>query len=373
MAKKNKGPGEDKDNGIVIAGLVLLVFILLGPLWMEAVWAKVGVIFTFIFAHLRKAEMVVFAGIFEGAAYLDKYLDAVLAARRSLSLDGYTAMMSRTGDYVRWLFIPPMLLTAAWVFVRSPRERFSNRHTMSSLAKSQVGVWPEIAPVAAMQDDLVDADPTKGEWASAMTEREFAARHKLVSKDGPLDRAGARAVFSKQLKARWPGADRLPKHQRALFAVFCLRLAGKQDEALVAIRKLASSFQAKGINGLDVSWVDKAIEAHGQHPLVLKAIKRHAYTYTVLATMLQVARADGVLASALFVWLKPTDRELWYMLNNVGRYAFHAECAGIAAHWLFEKTLGAAVTTPMVEKAVDGLEMALREYRDDDRLERIYH
>ena len=78
-----------------------------------------------------------------------------------------------------------------------------------------------------------------------------------------------------------------------------------------------------------------------------------------MASMLELARTDGVLASAEFLWLKPLDRNLWYMLNCVGRQTPFPEISGPFAHWIVEKRLRRPLKVPMVAEAVDALDVAL--------------
>jgi len=82
-----------------------------------------------------------------------------------------------------------------------------------------------------------------------------------------------------------------------------------------------------------------------------------------MATLLELARTDGVLATAEFLWLKPIDRPLWYMLNSVGRQTAFPEIAGVFAHWVAEKRLDRPLKVPMVEEAVKALEMAMKEIK----------
>jgi intracellular multiplication protein IcmP len=100
-------------------------------------------------------------------------------------------------------------------------------------------------------------------------------------------------------------------------------------------------------------------------------VQSHAYVLTVMAAMLVGARDDGVQSSADFLWLKPVDRKLWYMLNTVGRQTPFAEVAGVYAHWLAEKEAGKRMLVPMVEEATKALEIALKEvvYRRDEETE----
>ncbi len=375
MAKKNHD-GKDKDDAFVIGALVAAVFIILGPIVMLVLWDRVGDVITFLAARVRYVEMLLFAVVFDSAFFLLQKLGMVMESSGRMSLDNFTAMMAQTGYFTRWLFIPGMVFLGVYAFLKSPRELYSKEHTMSSLAKQESKVWPEIAPVAGLQDRLVKEDPTKGEWASAMTEREFAAKHKLLTVDGEGKPAAkkeeSRAIFASMLGQRWTSAYALPTHTKALFACFAMRIGGDPDGCTEKLRLMASTFTEHGIKGMDTSWVDGELKKHLQNPLVQRAIEKHAYVYTILATMLQIAKTDGVLASPMFIWVKTIDRKLWYTLNNVGRYAFHVDCAGIMAHWLFEKTVGLATPTPMVGKAVDGLDMALKEYKEDDSLERMF-
>jgi len=380
MAKKNKSAdGKDKDDAIFVGVMVFAVFLILGPILIALFWNSWGGVVSWIFTHLRKVEIVVFALIFDEAHRLWRLLGLAAVAIDSgspLTLENFQVMMQKTGFYTRWLFVPAILGLATIAFLRSPRERFSTVHTMKSLAQQESAIWPEIAPVAGLQERLVKEDPTKGEWASAMTEREFSAKYKLdtIDEEGKpaAKREEARAVFAKQLGARWTNIQSLPKHTKALFAVFCMRIGGDPKGALANLRLMAKTFASGGINGMDTSWVDAELAKHAKHEFVQRAIRQHAHVYTVMATLLQIAKTDGVLASPMFIWLKTVDRSLWYTLNNVGRYAFHVDCAGIMAHWLFEKTVGFASPSPMVDKAVEGLDLALKEYREDDSLDRAF-
>nr|WP_235603260.1 hypothetical protein [Piscirickettsia litoralis] len=74
------------------------------------------------------------------------------------------------------------------------------------------------------------------------------------------------------------------------------------------------------------------------------------------------------MSTASLLWLKPQNRLLWYVLNNVGRRAVFIEGAAIRAHWLAEKALMQPIVTPMVKKATDGLELVFKtvEVEKDD-------
>jgi intracellular multiplication protein IcmP len=362
---KNQKQGDnDLEGSMLFVGLALVILALV-------VWFFVGTKFSALLGALRRYELVPFAIFFQGAASLHEKL-AVLNGR-PLDFSNTVQMLNKTGVYVRWLYIPVMTGLAALLLNKSVRGRFQKRHTMTSLAKSEALVWPEIAPVAGKQVELVTADHSTGPWAVALTEWEFAEKHKLASRhDAKLDRDRTREVFTSQLGPRWNGPRALPKHAKALYATLLLYINGEDKEGLAQFRNMARTFAAAGVAGMDTAFADAVIARLDGHAYVRRAVRQHAYVFTLLPTLLQIARAKGVLASSMFIWLKTVDRRLWYTLNNTGRYAFHVECAGIAAHWLFEKTAGEACPSPMVEKAIDGLAMALTEYTEDDSLNRLY-
>lgn len=364
MAQKSSDSAAHYEANVMVVGLAVLVLAVI-------LWLALGKQFSIAMSYIRRGELYLFKPFFDGAAELWGKLTALHGA--PLDFSDTVAMLTLTGNYVRWLFLPPVVVFSIILYRKSFRGRFRRRHTMTSLAQQEAVLWPEIAPVAGRQVELVSGDITTGEFAAAMTEWEFAEKHKLAKRGGKLDRDAARDVFIKQLGPLWAGPSALPIHARALFAAFLLRIVGERDESLKMFRLMASTFKSGGgIKGMDTSWVDAVIAKHGDNALLREATNRHAYVFTVMATMQQIARADGVLASPLYIWLKTVDRRLWYTLNNVGRYAFHVECAGIMAHWLFEKTVKAACPSPMVEKAVTGLSDALSEYSEDNALERIY-
>lgn len=368
MAQKSQDNGSNLEgNAFVIVGAVVLMLII--------AWLLFGRQFSAAMAVIRKYELMLFAPFFDGAARLVGKLRELNGS--GLIFKETVAMLSKTGDYVRWLYIPPIVVMAGVLYSKSFRGRFRRTHSIQSLVKQEAKLWPEIAPVSGKQDELVSGNILEGPYAVSATEWEFVEKYKLAGKDKVLNRDKAREVFAAQLGPQWTGQKNLPKHARALFAIFAIRIAAPKKKAgnelaTAHLRTLAQSFAKGGVAGMDTSWVDAAIAEYGQHDLLKTTLNRHAYVFTVMATMLQVARKDGILPSSMFLWLKTVDRRLWYVLNGVGRYAHFVECSGVMSHWLFEKTLGMACPMPMVESAINGLAGAMKEYTEDDSLVRIF-
>ena len=272
-----------------------------------------------------------------------------------------------------------LFILAFIVYFGNTTRVFNRVYNMRDFAKFEKNNWPQISPVVGL--DLVKADIDKGPWAMAMTPMQFCKKYKLLEEVRPQRREGmsrkdwdkvevvlkrgeANRIFALQLGNAWKGIDSLSPHARALFAVFAARINADTKEAA----RLLSQFSASSTTKLDFTGVDELLKKHLNTKLVQKIVQTHAYVLTVMASMLLAAREDGVQASSDFLWLKPRDRRLWYILNAVGRQTPFAEIAGVFAHWIAEKEAGRKLTVPMVEEATKALEVALKEvvYRPDE-------
>jgi intracellular multiplication protein IcmP len=279
--------------------------------------------------------------------------------------------------------IPLMILLlglAVVVYFANSTREFKHTYSMPQLAQFEKSNWPQITPVAGIDLNKVDIDT--GPWAMAMNPMQFCKRHQLLDEvavervegmsrkdwdriDVVLRRGKANKLFVMQLGPVWRGVDHLTPHAKALFAAFCARIAADSSGAANLLLQIAASSGGK----LNFSGTDALLQKHINHKIVQKVTQDHAYELTVMAAMLEAARADGVQASADFLWLKPLDRRLWYTLNTVGRQTPFAEVAGIFAHWIAEKEAGRKLMVPMVDEATKALEIALKEviYRPDEK------
>lgn len=283
------------------------------------------------------------------------------------------------GDYLRIPLALIIFVLALVVFFKHSTRVFKRIYSMRDLADIEKINWPQITPVIDL--NLVKQDIDKGPWAMAMTPMQFCKHHKLLEEhrrqaqegmtrkewnhiDVTLKRGHANKLFALQLGQTWKGTAKLPMHARALFAVFAARYDSDSKVANDLLRQIAASSTTK----LDFTGADELCKKHENSKGIQKLINSHAYVLTVMASMLEAAREDGVQASADFLWLKPIDRRLWYMLNTVGRQTPFVEVAGPFAHWVAEKEIGRGMIVPMVEEATNALEVALKEviYKPDE-------
>lgn len=283
------------------------------------------------------------------------------------------------GEYLRIPLVILLFILAFLVFFGNTARVFKKVYTMRDLLQLEKVNWPQITPVANL--DLVKTDIDKGPWAMALTPMMFCKRHKLLEerKRAPqegvtkkewnkievtLKRGLANKVFALQLGPLWQGTAKLPPHVRAIFAAFAARYNGDAKASSELFSRMSASSDSK----LDFTGADELCKKYEGTKGIQRVIQSHAYVLTVMASMLEAAREDGVQASADFLWLKPLDRRLWYMLNTVGRQTPFVEVAGIFAHWIAEKDLGKKMVVPMVEEATNALDIALKDivYKPDE-------
>jgi intracellular multiplication protein IcmP len=160
--------------------------------------------------------------------------------------------------------------------------------------------------------------------------------------------------------------NKMPIHAKALFAIFAAR--ANNDGAGAA--KLTMEIAASSAGGkMDFSGAMPLLRKHYNTKAIAQILGQHAYLYTMLPSILTLARTTGVLPPSDFLWLKPLDRRLWFMLNCTGRRTPYVEIAGPFSHWLAEKALKRKITQPMVDGAIKGLEEAIKMIiytRDED-------
>ena len=360
-----------------------------GILWgVAAIFAAVGIIWYAFKSYIVSAYLLVklyeidLLNLLTGNHFADLHANilAALAAPNKASFNDLVNIGTQVGNIFRFPFAAIMLALAVIVYLGNSTRVFRRIYKMMDLAREEKKNWPQITPVLEL--DLIKQDLDTGPWAMAMTPIQFCKKNRLLEEIRPqrregmsrkewdrieviLKRGDANKLFALQLGQLWKGVDKLSPHARALFAVFAARINADSKEAARILMQLSSSSTSK----LDFRGVTELLNKHLNTKQVQEITSRHAYVYTVMASMLEGAREDGVQASADFLWLKPLDRRLWYTLNAVGRQTPFAEVAGVFAHWISEKEAGRKLLVPMVEEATKALEVALKEivYHPDEK------
>lgn len=278
------------------------------------------------------------------------------------------------GYYLKYPVALVSLVMAALMYFKHSGSRYSNRMDMKKLRHLESSNWPYITPVVHRKN-LIKVPLEKGPWSMAQNAMQFSKSNGLLEEYKKNYKPAVRLLQDKaarvlalQMGPLWNGPAKMPIYAKALFAVFAAK--GNQDEksANRLLAKIARSAKTGG--RLDFSGTQLLLIKYVRTRVVGYAVCRHAYVLTAMASMLELARTDGVLATAEFIWLKKVDRLLWLMLNTVGRQTAFCEVAGPYAHWLMEKKLGRPMKVPMVKEGIVALNEAILDilYDPEDKL-----
>jgi intracellular multiplication protein IcmP len=371
MAKGGGGDQSDNSTGLLWVIAALLIF-------CYGMWYVYRVQMTKMYFALKLAEIKLIGYFTNRLEDVRQVITSTDPAK--LTFNDVLQVGNLVGEYVRIPVVAIILGLALFIYFTNSTRSFNRAYNMRDLAEAEKKNWPQISPPLGLDLDKQDID--QGPWAMALTPMQFCKRyqlldeHKAEPKEGmakrewnrvevSLKRGQATKIFSIQLGPLWQGIDKLPLHVRALFAIF----AAKYHSDMTAVTAMSNQLSISSKTKLDFTGVDELSKKYQDAKLVKRIMQSHAYVLTVMASMLLAAREDGVLASADFLWLKPIDRKLWYMLNTVGRQTPFVEVAGPFAHWNAEKLMGRRLLVPMVEEATNALEVALKEivYHPDEK------
>lgn len=354
-------------------------------LWgMAGIFAVLAVIWHLYKGHIVQAYFKLKLAEIGVISYFTNNLDDVRTAILGTNPSNFNfpdlmRIGDAVGEYLRIPLVLILVILALIVFFGNSTREFKRIYSMRSLAQLEKNNWAQITPVVNL--DLIGTDLDKGPWAMALTPMMFCKRYNLIDErrrvpvegmtrkersqmEAILRRGAANKLFVVQLGPVWQGVNKLPPHARALFAVFAARINNDSKAAADLLAKISLSSASK----LDFTGTEELLKKHLNTKLVQEIVQAHGYVLTVMAAMLAGARGDGVQASADFLWLKPVDRRLWYMLNTVGRQTPFVEVAGPFAHWAAEQEMGRKLMIPFIEEATNALEAALKDviYKPDD-------
>ena len=364
---QQQSQGQSGDSSLTPIWVTLLLFITVFFIWKTGHRYIVMAVFSL---NLIQAEVIHF---FTRSSQLadDIYLMQTLNPD-SVDWVQLREIMQHVGQYIRYPILVILVLLAMILYRSDVTLRYRRAHNMKTLRMQEQMNWPAIMPI--VKYDLANVDINKGPWAMALTPMEFAKKHNLLKRndvlmDNPVPgqestagirRGDAKRVFTLQLGPIWDGFDRCPPHAQALAAVFMARM--NRDKA-AAFRILRALDKSTSDGTPDYSVGLSVLKKYQNDEKVQAVVSQHAYLLTAMASLLKASRDDGVMPSADFLWLKPIDRRLWYMLNCIGRQTPFVEVGGPFAHWLAERASGRPLLAPMIDESITALEVAIKEIK----------
>ncbi len=358
---------QQGDHSMAPAWIMALIIITLYMIWVNAHQYIVSFVFYLNIVQGKLVNLLLNNDELASKIYLMETLDP-----RSVDWNVLVALTRYVGDFVRYPMIAILIIYCIFLYRSDITTKYRKIHSMNSLRQQEQKNWPAIMPV--IKEDLTSSDINVGPWAMALSPLEFSRKYKLLKKNdlllddaapgqeltAGLRRGDAKRVFTLQLGPSFDGFDRCPIHVQALAAVFMARMNRDKDAANEILAGLDRSYIAGKLHAESAMTL---IRKYQNTELVQDVLGRHAYLLSVMASLLEAARLDGVVPSSEFLWLKPTDRRLWYMLNCVGRQTPYVEVAGPFAHWKAEKAMGRPSRAPMIDEAIKALEIAVKEVK----------
>jgi len=367
MAQAAQQQQQGNDNSLTAFWIILLIFVTLGAIWYLAHAYIVAFVFK---VKLIEADVI---GLFT-----DKLSRLVTALKtvpvQNVTIEQLIQVSSKVGSYLSYPIAAILTGLALWLYMGNKTLRFRKTYSMTDLVNAESVNWPVVYPVLGV--DLVKTDLREGPWAMAMNPLEFAKKYQLLRLEhlpsskrvlkhqamptAVLNKGEAKKVFILQLGQTWQGIDALNLHTKFLFAAFAAKINRDGKAAANLLEQINRSANGKELN---FSGYEALLKKYANTAPVQKIIASYGYVYTVMAAMISKAREDGVFSTAEFLWLKPRDRRLWYVLNSIGRQTPFTEIAGPFAHWLVEARLGRKIMAPMVDEAVMALDTAIKEIK----------
>lgn len=321
--------------------------------------------------------------------------------------------IANSSFYINIFFVVVLVAYCVSLFVRAnavhPKIRFARSHNIKSFVKELMAakspkdgklLYPHLRMFSAL--NLIETPIDDPLFGMSLTSKQFIFHHSLVMDwraegqgawSPTIDRQKAALVFRGQLGKHWTSSANLSPAETLLVAIAMPRVAATDSElddkdfkaAMAAsddmIRFCWEQFnppvpaKKKGSKEsepdpygwlkpeIDLTKPREVIQTYIKHKAVRSIIEHHAFARTVIFALYLQARRLGVLQPAEMRWLRFYDRSLWYVLGTIGRQAGFAEAAGVLSHFLYEVKAGVSIVEPQLDKAVNGLETAVNNFK----------
>lgn len=302
-----------------------------------------------------------------------------------------------------------------------PKVKFGKKHSLDSFMKEQTINHPHLRVFSDF--NLQKCSQNEGPFMGMKTTREFAKEYDLVDsiaereiqfisngitksqKDRfqhvpTVNRTKLVKILRKQVGGLWVGVDHLTDEETILLAMYLPRACSISKEMTDKEFKrnftnymqleeelwdcaakdihFGEQFKYIGMTADDeviyrdgdkklpetmrLDKLRETIREYINHPVSLRLQEKHAYTRTFIIAVIEQARKLGVMAPCQIRWLKFYNREIWALLQNIGRPSFYCENMGAISHYEAEIILGKRIDQPHLDVAIKGFEHQLQTY-----------
>ena len=357
-SKNKKEGGYDKELMYLIIGILFIT-----GCWFFWTYARQVIVypaFMLDWVSIKLIETIKGLGYRgnETLQFIEATLQGNLNIHQVVTWEVFKEVRMRVGMQTRFVIAGLIFCSALLVYWKMNGKKFNRKFSLAggknqplSFNSYQAKFW-KVASFGAS----FDPDDTDNEIAPAYTPMEWLEVYNIPFEDGQFDIDIVTGLFLKQLGKIWNGFSEANLSVQTVLIICTLHLL-RRKEAL-CVRETISSAWANGKNGSAVS--KNIIEKYStdvEVDYVISTItQRHGYENTAVIGLLHRSREiGGVLASSDFLWLRKTDRNLWYAINNTGRRRFHIEGAATMDHYFTENFHQCAILEPQISEAINGL------------------
>jgi hypothetical protein len=365
MAKSGSNNDKPDTVPVMVAGVALVLAIPVGLLWwkkgpmvvydLAMPLAKAGQIWRLL-GQREYAERIYRGGYFfwyhAGSIGLFRFLHFANAALRPyafivvalFAVWSFRIARRDVKNLVRRKLSPEQLLMGS---TNSFTGNIPVMHLREKIVRNQIPQWRrQRHAVEILQEErtsdgkplLVDGEIDQErleDWLRGIDPKRTTADGRLYSRHLGFQILRPEETESEHLRI----SVRLSDVGKTLFALFCAHAYGGPQGILdyqLARDQLNRSCAGHplGIPNLTVAnWI---WQKYKNHPEANRLFLRHPWEYTYLCHLLHLAKEKGKMGHWDFMWLKPRERTLFYVLNTLGRQTPHPEAVMAFAQYEFE-------------------------------------
>lgn len=365
---RGRGEKEQDSTAVWIVALCGIALVLGSTLWLVA--SNRIVFYTAPWFHLLGRPWGWLPFDYTQQVAFD--LDAMYRlARRFPTRIGFVDWISYAHTALRPLSVVLtgwVLLIGARLFLRRTRsQNLQRKMSPELLVRELMHFTTDIAPIACIQKQLVQ-DKLK-RWRRQVSPMEVLQRAKVngvpaIEPGGRLNEERFSQYLANYTFIEVPGpggkverirhskylgrqivdlavdarnadrafVDRLSSIGKAMFALLApgaFNGAEGRAEAEQVVRALNWSAYGtrEGMARLDLPIVQEMFDKYRDHTSVKQLLQMHHWEYTFLFELQQLAGRSSKIGSWRYVWLRPMDRILFFVLDTHGRHTPHAESA----------------------------------------------
>lgn len=290
---------------------------------------------------------------------------------------------------------------AGWILIRK-RSNISRQINPGMLLSHNLGRFTGIAPVLKIRKKIVD--DKLPEWRVQYSPEDVfrgkAGCPSMIA-SGEFDREIAQTYFwgitgstgegvDKRLKSRMLGwqvvnllsdrnkgkpvifSERLSNEGKALLGLWASAAFGADEGKAQHVKyrdMLNMSALGSPTGKANLTLAEPLFQQYKKHPDVMRLFAVHHWEHTFLFSLLQILQRKGRYTTAEVLWLRPTNREMFFSLNSCGSKVPHMEAAATFSQVAYERMCASMNRLPLVrdennqlmhfisiDRCIDGLE-----------------